>query len=178
MDRRVRHGQQGFTLIELLIVLAIIGIIASVAMAGYRSALVRGNEVSAIAALTAINQAQFAFAQSCGRQRYAPTLASLATPMPTTGLGFLSPDLTAGDPLVKSGYRLTMTGTPVTDDELTCTGVTPVSSYQITADPTHPESSGIRFFATNSDRVLYEDTATFTGNMPDAGAPGHGFEVK
>ena len=48
----------------------------------------------------AINQAQFAFAQACGNQRYAPTLAGLGTPMPTTGQAFLSPDL-AADPLIE-----------------------------------------------------------------------------
>jgi len=63
----------GSPLIELLIVVAIVGILASFGMAVYRHARVRGGEVGAIAALTAINQAQFAFAQACGNQRYAPT---------------------------------------------------------------------------------------------------------
>ena len=63
----------------------------------------------------AINQAQFAFAQACGNQRYAPTLASLGTPMPTTGQAFLSPDL-AADPLTQERLQFVMGGTVVTDD--------------------------------------------------------------
>lgn len=171
------RGHAGFTLIELLIVLAIVGVLGSIAMATYRAARVRGAEVSAIGALHAITQAQFAFAQACGSQRYAPTLTSLATPMATTGQAFLSPDL-AADPLEKSGYTFVMAGTVVTDAGLTCTGVLPIVSYQVTADPVRPGLSGIRYFATNTDRVVFEDEATFTANMPESGAPGHGRETK
>ncbi|MFL6280139.1 MAG: type IV pilin protein [Vicinamibacterales bacterium] len=168
----------GFTLIELLIVVAIIGILASVSMAIYRSARIRAGETSAIATLHAINQAQFAFAQLCGNQRYAPTLASLGAPMPTTGQGFLSPDLGA-DPLVKSGYQFTMAGTAATETGLTCTGGIPVDSYQVTADPLTPGISGTRFFATNTDRVVYEDAEkTFAPDMPERGEPAHGVEMK
>jgi prepilin-type N-terminal cleavage/methylation domain-containing protein len=167
----------GFTLIELLIVLAIVGVLASVSMVGYRAARIRGAEASAIGALQAIAQAQFAFAQACGNQRYAPTLAALGTPMQTTGQAFISPDL-AADPLTKSGYTFVMAGTVVTDDGLTCTGVSPVMSYQVTADPSVPDVTGHRYFATNTDRVLYEDEASFTNNMPETGAPSHGKEVK
>ena len=71
-----------------------------------------------------------------------------------------------------------MGGTVVTDTGLTCTGLNPVVTYQVTADPERPGLSGIRFFGTNTDRVIYEDAATFTANMPETGAPGHGRETK
>jgi prepilin-type N-terminal cleavage/methylation domain-containing protein len=171
------RGPAGFTLVELLIVLSIIGILVSVSMAVYAHARVRGHESTTVAALVAINHAQFAFAQACGNQRFGPTLAALATPMPTTGQGFLSPDM-AADPLIKSGYQVTMTGTPVGDGSLTCMGLPGVEGYQATADPLTPGASGRRFFATNTDRVLYEDQVTFAGNMPESGAPGHGVELK
>lgn len=184
-DRRIARAgrrpaarrQHGFTLIELLIVLAIIGLLASISMATFRSARVRGSEAAAIGALHAITQAQFAFSQACGNQRYAPTLASLLTPMPSTGHGFLSPDL-ASDPVVKSGYQIVMSATPITDPGLTCIGVAGVDGYQLTADPLKPGLSGSRFFAANTDRVVYEDLVTFVGNMPETGSPGHGTEVK
>jgi hypothetical protein len=54
----------------------------------------------------------------------------------------------------------------------------PVSGYQVTADPLIPGSTGDRFFGSNTDRVVYHDTATFSGNMPETGAPGHGVEIK
>lgn len=169
---------QGFTLVELLIALSIVGILLSVSMAIYRSARIRAGETSAIATLHAINQAQFEFAQLCGNQRFAPTLVSLGTPMTTTGHAFLSPDL-AADPLQKGGYRFTMAGTAVTDTGQTCTGGTPLESYQITADPLTPGISGTRFFATNTDRIVYEDSEkTFAPDMPERGGPSHGVEMK
>jgi type IV pilus assembly protein PilA len=173
-----RCRSAGFTLVELLIVLAIIGVLASVSMAIYRGARVRAGETSAIATLHAINEAQFAYSQLCGNQRFAPTLANLAAPMPTTGQAFLSPDL-AIDPLAKAGYQFTMAGTAVTDTGLTCNGATPVESYQVTADPLKPGLSGSRFFATNTDRTLYEDgDKTFAPDMPEHGSPTHGTEMK
>ena len=178
MPRRSLSHSDGFTLIELLIVLGIIGILVSVSMAIYRGARIRAGEVSAISTLHSVNQAQFAFAQLCGNQRYAPTLASLAAPMPTTNQAFLSPDLGL-DPLVKGGYQFTMAATAVTDTGLTCTGGTPVETYQITADPVQVGISGRRFFATNADRVVWEDPdKTFAPEMPERGAPSHGAEMK
>lgn len=170
--------QAGFTLIELLLVVAIVGLLAAAAMAIYRHTRVRAGETAALTALRSVNQAQFAFAQTCGNQRFAPTLTSLGTPAPATGAAFLSPDMTTGDVVQKSGYQIVMTGTAVTDNLTACTGVVPVASYQVTADPLLPGTSGLRFFGTNTERILYEDAVTFAGNMPETGAPEHGVEVK
>jgi prepilin-type N-terminal cleavage/methylation domain-containing protein len=174
----VSRGSAGFTLIELLVVLAIIAVLSALAMAGYRHSRASAGEAVAVAALQTINQAQFVFAQTCGDQRYSPTLAGLGVPAPRTGAAFISADL-VGDPIVKSGYLFTMTATVSTDDtRQACNGIVPVPGYQVTADPTAPGVSGNLFFGTNTDRVVYSDTSTFAGNMPERGAPGHGSEVK
>jgi type IV pilus assembly protein PilA len=172
------RGSRGFTLIEMLIVLAIVGVLTSMAVAGYRFARLRGGEASAITTLDSINKAQFAYMQTCGNQHYAPTLVSLGVPVPGSGVAFLSPDLAQSDPLEKSGYLIAMAGTDVDNVVPTCTGATPVSTYRVTADPLHPGLSGSRYFGTNGERVIFEDEATFTGNMPETGPPPHGREIK
>jgi hypothetical protein len=49
----------------------------------------------------------------------------------------------------------------------------------VTADPLTPGVSGTRFFATNTDRVVYEDAdKTFAPDMPERGEPSHGVEMK
>jgi prepilin-type N-terminal cleavage/methylation domain-containing protein len=174
--RRVASSA-GFTIIEILIVLALLGIISSLAVIGTRNARIRTAETAAVSALRAINQAQFTFSQTCGHHTYAPTLVSLGTPPPGADSAFLSPDLTMSDPLTKSGYLFTLAGTTDPDSQIACNGVAPLTSYQLTADPLNPGHTGIQFFGTNSDRVIYGDITTYTGNMPESGAPGHGAEV-
>jgi prepilin-type N-terminal cleavage/methylation domain-containing protein len=172
-----RGRSAGFTLIELLVVITIVGLLASMAMVGYQHARVRSREAAAITALTALNQAQFVFMQSCGNHRYAPTLVSLRKPAPGSDQPFVSPDLAMTDPLQKSGYVFTLSGTPSTEGDQTCNGEVPLETYRLTADPVHAGEAG-KFFGTNTDRVVYQDTTTFASDMPETGAPGHGAEIK
>ena len=173
-----RSSCGGFTLIELLIVMAIVAVLASMAIVGYRQARIRTAEASALTSLNALNQAQFAFMQSCGQQRYAPSLTTLGKPIPGHEHGFISIDLAVSDPLEKSGYVFQMSGTPSTEGEQTCSGEVPLDRYRITADPQTPGVTGNNFYGTNTDRGIYADTATFSGDMPEVGAPSHGSEIK
>ena len=170
--------ERGFTLVELLVVLAIVSVLLGMAIAGYHYARIRGGESTAVATLDTINKAQFAYLQTCGNQRYSPSLVDLGTPVPGSGSPFLSPDLAQPDPLSKGGYTFHMSGTALSEAPPTCTQATPLSGYQISADPIIPNVTGTRYFGTNGDRVIFEDLASFTGNMPESGAPGHGHEIK
>ncbi len=172
------RDSRGFTLIELLLVIVILGILMTIAMANYRYARIRGAEVSAIAALTAINQAQFAFMQTCGKQKFAPHLSSLGKVNGATGTAYLSPDLTASEDVDKSGYRISMTGTEVEEPLQTCTGETPVETYSLTADPLVEGTTGFRYFGTNLDLAIYESPESLRGKMPPRGAPSIGQEVR
>jgi hypothetical protein len=61
-----------------------------------------GNEASAIGSMRAISTAQHAYAGKCNG--YAPVLTELSI-----AGNFLSPDMTSGPVLSKSGYTITMT---------------------------------------------------------------------
>jgi len=177
------RGSRGFTLIELVVVAAIIAIIMTIAMPIYLHGRIRANETSAVTSLQAINQAQHVFAQTCGRQRFAPSLPSLAKVNPGTSEAFLSPDLTGANEVIKNGYLFRMSGSEVPLDVgveplLACNGETPVEGYQATADPVHPGNSGIKFYGTNTMVVVYEHLETLNGRMPETGAPNLGQEIK
>ena len=174
---KLEAEEAGFTLIELLIVVAIVGVLSSLAVVGVRTARIRSEEASAITALNAINRAQFAFMQTCGRQRYAPSLVSLGRPAPGADFGFVSPDLAVSDPLQKSDYAIQLSGTPATEGEQTCNDDVPLERYRLTADPITP-GGGHRFFGTNTDRVIYADSVSFSADMPESGPAGHGAEIR
>lgn len=157
---------------------AIVAVLLSIVVGIYRHARVRGGETTAIAALDAINQAQFAYMQTCGNQRYAPTLAELGTRRPVTGQPYLSPDLTFEGDVVKSGYVFRLSGTEAAIEEpRTCTGARALLGYALTADPTTPGLTGRRHFGTNSSRVIYSDTESLQGRMPETGPPERGVEL-
>ncbi len=169
----------GFTLIELMIVLAIIAVLLAIAFNQFRGMQARGNDASALASLRSIAAAQWQFAMTCGNLKYASTLPALAMPVPSTGHGFLSPDLTGAEAFEKSGYLFQMAAKPLESGAPACNGTVPAHGYAATADPVKPGITGIHFYGVNADRVIYlDDQQTYTGNLGETGAAGHGGEIK
>jgi Tfp pilus assembly protein PilE len=162
-----------------MIVLAVIGTLLAIAFNQYRGMQARGNEASAIGSLRAIAAGQWEFALTCGNMKYATVLPDLAKPVPSTGEAFLSPDLTVAETFEKSGYVLKMVAKPLDDGRTACNGAPVADGYAATADPVRPGVTGQYYYGVNADRVIYVDEAgTYTENLPETGAAGHGSEVR
>ena len=172
------RGQAGFTLIDLLFVMALIGLISTLAIPGIMRVRSHAQAGSALATIRVMNSAQLSYAITCGLGFYAPDLPTLGIKPFGAVDAFLPPDLSNGPVVMRTGYNFSIAITPIAGTPATCNGLAAGStgpSYALVADPMGGEG---RYFGTNADGVIYEHTASLAAIMPETGAPASGHPVK
>jgi type II secretory pathway pseudopilin PulG len=178
---RRRRGEAGFTLVDMLFVVAILGLLASMAIPGLMRARGAAQASSALGTMRVVNSAQLTFAISCGLGFYSPDFPTLGIAPPGNPEGFLPPELSSGFTFEKSGYVFSLAGTPLSGAPATCNGLSAGMSspgYAAVADPIDSTAGSARFFGTNADGLIYQDTSTLSTTMPETGGPPSGSPIQ
>jgi prepilin-type N-terminal cleavage/methylation domain-containing protein len=173
------RSQAGFTLIDMLFVVALVGLLASLAIPGLMRARGAAQASSAIGTLRVVNSAELSFAITCGLGFYAPDLPTLGVAPPGSLEPFLNDDMTAAPAFLKSGYNFSLAGTPIAGAPASCNGLgagQASSGYAAVADPL--DASTAKYFGTNSDGVMYQHTASLGATMPESGLPAAGSPIQ
>jgi len=137
--------QKGFSLIELLIVVAIILIIAAIAIPNLLRSRIAANEASAVGSIRTINTAQVTYSTTYPDCGYT-TLGNLGgSGGVVTGAGLIDSVLASG---TKSGYSFVSSASGGSGN---CgSGSLPNSLYEVTGDPTSPQTGQRHFFSDQS----------------------------
>jgi hypothetical protein len=177
--RKHRRSEAGFTLIDMLFVVALIGLLASMAIPGLMKARGAAQASSAIGTLRVLNSAELSFAITCGLGFYSPDLPTLGAAPPGSVEAFLPDEMVGGFTFIKSGYNFSLAGTPLAGAPASCNGLGAGQAspgYATVGDPLDPSTA--RFFGTNSDGVIYQNSATLSATMPETGKPPAGTPIQ
>jgi type II secretory pathway pseudopilin PulG len=162
----------GFALIDLIFVCGIIGLLASIALPRLLLAKQTAGAASAIGSMRAINSAQLTFALTCGNGFYAPDLPTLGTAPPGSREPFITSGLSIASVINKSGYNIQMTAVPFGGAPPACNGLAAGAAGQGFVAAADPDVGGnFRFFATNANNIIYENTTSLFAVMPEIGTP-------
>ena len=166
------NKERGFALIDLVFVCGIIGVLCSIALPKLLLAKQMAGAASAIGSMRAINSGQLTFALTCGSGFYAPNLSTLGRAPAGSNEPYISGGLGVSDTVIKSNYVIQMTSVAYPGAPGTCNGLGPGEAgqgFRAAADPAGP--GNIRFFGTNANNLIYEDSSTLFLVMPEIGNP-------
>ena len=182
--RAMRFGSErseaGFTLIDLLFVIAVVGLLSTLAIPGLMRARGAAQTASAVGTVKVVNSAQLSFAITCGLGFYSPGFQPLGVRPPASADAFLGPEMTSGPTFIKSGYQFSMAVIPLGGAPGSCNGVGPgqmSSGYALVADPLDV-SGKWKFLGSNADGTLWEHGTTLGSIMPQTGAPSAGTPLR
>ncbi len=162
--------QKGFSLIELLIVVAIILIIAAIAIPNLLRARIAANESSAASGVRTINTAEVSYNSSFPTIGYSGALTNLASNTPCTGttaptstnaclIDTSLANATAATP--KSGYKYTYAA-------VAGAAAGTFTQYQIVANPSTFNTTGVKAFCSFEDAVVRTDYGSTSGGLTAA----------
>ena len=130
---------------------------------------------SAIGSMRTIASAQLAYALTCGGGFYAPNRTTLGTPPPGSQEPFIGGGLGQADTVMKSTFTIQLAATAFAAAPASCNGVAAGAGgqgFKAGADATVPGNP--RFFATNANGMIYENTTSLFAGMPEVGIPAAG----
>src|ERR1700754_517991 len=87
------RNESGFTLIDMLFVIAIIGLLSTLAIPGLMRARGAAQSASAIGTIKVVNSAQLSFAITCGLGFYSPDFETLGHKPPGAMEAFLADEM-------------------------------------------------------------------------------------
>ena len=169
----------GFALIDLIFVCGVIGILVSIATPKLFTAKQQAGAASAIASLRTINSSQLTYALTCGAGFYADTLTRLGTAPPGSNEPFIGRGLGSAATVTKAGYIIQMSATAYAGAPASCNGAVAGEGgqgFKAAADPALASAS--RFFGTNANSVIFEDTTTLWTTIPEVGNPPSGHTLR
>ena len=169
----------GFALIDILFVCAIIGILSVIALPRMLLARQSAGAASAIGSLRTIHSAELTFALTCGAGFYAPNLTTLGRAPANSPEAFISPGLATANAVTRSGYIIQVDGTAFPGAPGSCNGLPlggAAQGWRAFADPTTVDNR--RFFATNVNGAIWEDTASLSSVIPEVGEPASGHVLR
>jgi type II secretory pathway pseudopilin PulG len=168
---------QGFALIDLIFVCGIIGLLCSIAVPRLILAQQAAGASSAIGSMRTLASAQLTYALSCGSGFYATDLMTLGTPPPGSSEPFITPALSTGNTVIRSGYLFQLEGLPYPGAPATCNGLPEgAQGFRAGADPVTGDN--LRFFAVDADGLIYEHTSSLYADMPEVGPPPFGQSLR
>ena len=146
MNKRTKEN--AFSLMELLIVMAIILIVAAIAIPQLASSKKAANEASAVATMRVLNSASLAYS-STWSTGFPVALANLGPSNPATAAaaGLIDSTVASG---TKSGYVFTYVSSAPVNGK--------IASYSVTAAPTIPGVTGVRYFFSDWSCVIRQNT--------------------